>query len=83
MCDALECLLDLTTNNLLCLASPSLFHLELSQAVKAAVAGAAVTAGVAVSPAFAGDVGAGEQVFNANCAACHAGHGSGPRLGQP
>ena len=44
-----------------------------SQAVKAAVAGAAVTAGVAVSPAFAGDVGAGEQVFNANCAACHAG----------
>ncbi|KAL3810767.1 hypothetical protein ACHAXA_001592 [Cyclostephanos tholiformis] len=43
------------------------------QAVKAAVAGAAVTVGVAVSPAFAGDVGAGEQVFNANCAACHAG----------
>lgn len=25
------------------------------------------------APAFAGDVGAGEQVFNANCAACHAG----------
>jgi cytochrome c6 len=24
-------------------------------------------------PAFAGDVAAGEQVFNANCAACHAG----------
>jgi cytochrome c6 len=43
------------------------------QNVKAAVAGAAVTAGVAVAPAFAGDVGAGEQVFNANCAACHAG----------
>jgi len=43
------------------------------QAVKAAVAGAAVTAGVAVSPVFAADVGAGEQIFNANCAACHAG----------
>ncbi len=55
------------------MASPSLLHLELSQTVKAAVAGAAVTAGIAVSPAFAGDVGAGEQVFNANCAACHAG----------
>ncbi|KAL7545724.1 hypothetical protein ACHAWF_009078 [Thalassiosira exigua] len=48
-------------------------HFEVPASVKAAVAGAAVTAGVAVSPAFAGDVGAGEQVFNANCAACHAG----------
>eukprot|EP00571_Detonula_confervacea_P012788 CAMPEP_0172299408 /NCGR_PEP_ID=MMETSP1058-20130122/1731_1 /TAXON_ID=83371 /ORGANISM="Detonula confervacea, Strain CCMP 353" /LENGTH=136 /DNA_ID=CAMNT_0013008855 /DNA_START=61 /DNA_END=471 /DNA_ORIENTATION=- len=46
---------------------------QVPTAVKAAVAGAAVTAGVAISPAFAGDVGAGEQVFNANCAACHAG----------
>eukprot|EP00970_Alexandrium_tamarense_P011167 scaffold2372_cov198-Alexandrium_tamarense.AAC.30 len=46
---------------------------EVPASVKAAVAGAAVTAGVAVSPAFAGDVGAGEQIFNANCAACHAG----------
>ena len=27
----------------------------------------------AALPAFAGDVAAGEQVFNANCAACHAG----------
>merc|ERR1712084_100718 len=27
----------------------------------------------AASPALAGDVAAGEQVFNANCAACHAG----------
>ena len=48
-------------------------HPIIHQAVKAAVAGAAVTVGVAVSPAFAADVGAGEQVFNANCAACHAG----------
>jgi cytochrome c6 len=54
------------------LLPPHLLH-KISQAVKAAIAGAAVTAGVAVSPAFAGDVGAGEQVFNANCAACHAG----------
>mmetsp|Transcript_27279 Transcript_27279/g.49564 ORF Transcript_27279/g.49564 Transcript_27279/m.49564 type:complete len:138 (+) Transcript_27279:115-528(+) len=48
-------------------------HFEVPAAVKAAAAGVAVTAGVAISPAFAGDVGAGEQVFNANCAACHAG----------
>eukprot|EP00545_Synedropsis_sp_CCMP1620_P014695 CAMPEP_0119003882 /NCGR_PEP_ID=MMETSP1176-20130426/815_1 /TAXON_ID=265551 /ORGANISM="Synedropsis recta cf, Strain CCMP1620" /LENGTH=130 /DNA_ID=CAMNT_0006955523 /DNA_START=33 /DNA_END=425 /DNA_ORIENTATION=+ len=40
-------------------------------AVKAA-AGAAIAFGIA-APAFAADVGAGEQVFNANCAACHAG----------
>lgn len=43
--------------------------------IKAAQAGAvaaAVSVGVA-APAFAGDVAAGEQVFNANCAACHAG----------
>mmetsp|Transcript_14130 Transcript_14130/g.17155 ORF Transcript_14130/g.17155 Transcript_14130/m.17155 type:complete len:131 (+) Transcript_14130:44-436(+) len=42
---------------------------------KAATAGAVATA-IATSaamPAFAGDVAAGEQVFNANCAACHAG----------
>merc|ERR1719291_1281575 len=48
-------------------------HFEVPASVKAAVASAAVTAAVAVSPAFAGDVGAGEQVFDANCAACHAG----------
>ena len=47
--------------------------IHIKQAIKAAAATAAVTAGVAVSPAFAGDAGAGEQVFNANCAACHAG----------
>ena len=57
------------------IASASAFtvKVEVPAAVKAAAATAAVTAGVAVSPAFAGDVGAGEQVFNANCAACHAG----------
>eukprot|EP00586_Coscinodiscus_wailesii_P006332 CAMPEP_0172487590 /NCGR_PEP_ID=MMETSP1066-20121228/16724_1 /TAXON_ID=671091 /ORGANISM="Coscinodiscus wailesii, Strain CCMP2513" /LENGTH=143 /DNA_ID=CAMNT_0013254295 /DNA_START=126 /DNA_END=557 /DNA_ORIENTATION=+ len=46
---------------------------ELGQAAKAgAVAAGLAIAGVA-TPAFAGDVAAGEQVFNANCAACHAG----------
>ena len=37
----------------------------------AAAAGAAAL--IATQPAFAGNAGAGEQVFNANCAACHAG----------
>mmetsp|Transcript_3673 Transcript_3673/g.4725 ORF Transcript_3673/g.4725 Transcript_3673/m.4725 type:complete len:144 (+) Transcript_3673:161-592(+) len=47
--------------------------LDLGQAAKAgAVAAGLAIAGVA-TPAFAGDVAAGEQVFNANCAACHAG----------
>lgn len=44
----------------------------LSQAAQAAAVSAAIAASAA-APAFAGDVGAGEQVFNANCAACHAG----------
>ncbi|GMI12006.1 hypothetical protein TrLO_g9683 [Triparma laevis f. longispina] len=38
----------------------------------AAISAALATTLIA-SPAFAGDVGAGEQVFSANCAACHAG----------
>merc|ERR550514_2601808 len=54
-------------------ASASAFSIKVPANVKAAVAGAAVTAGVAVAPAFAADVGAGEQVFDGNCAACHAG----------
>ena len=44
----------------------------LSQAAQAAAVSAAIAASAA-APALAGDVGAGEQVFNANCAACHAG----------
>merc|ERR1711862_1077323 len=42
---------------------------------KAAQAGAvaAAIALSAASPALAGDMAAGEQIFNANCAACHAG----------
>jgi cytochrome c6 len=38
-----------------------------------AAAAGAVAFTVATSPAIAADVDAGEQVFNANCAACHAG----------
>jgi len=46
---------------------------ELGQAAKAgAVAAGLAIAGVA-TPAFAGDITAGETIFNANCAACHAG----------
>jgi cytochrome c6 len=37
----------------------------------AATIGAAAV--IATQPVFAADVAAGEQVFNANCAACHAG----------
>lgn len=42
------------------------------QIAKGVAAGAAAAV-VATSPVFAADVDAGEQVFNANCAACHAG----------
>lgn len=38
--------------------------------VKAAAASAALLIAV---PAFAGDAEAGEKIFSANCAACHAG----------
>jgi len=41
-----------------------------ANAAKAAAAGAAL---LVATPAFAGDAGAGEKIFNANCAACHAG----------
>merc|ERR1719245_2766469 len=34
---------------------------------------AAAIAFSAAAPALAGDMAAGEQIFNANCAACHAG----------
>ena len=50
-------------------------HLCLSSLVllpQAAAAGA-VAFGMAVQPALAANVDNGEQVFNANCAACHAG----------
>jgi cytochrome c6 len=44
----------------------------LEQIAKTA-AGAGAAAFIVATPALAGDVGAGEQVFDANCAACHAG----------
>eukprot|EP00560_Eucampia_antarctica_P005973 CAMPEP_0197824276 /NCGR_PEP_ID=MMETSP1437-20131217/1537_1 /TAXON_ID=49252 ORGANISM="Eucampia antarctica, Strain CCMP1452" /NCGR_SAMPLE_ID=MMETSP1437 /ASSEMBLY_ACC=CAM_ASM_001096 /LENGTH=135 /DNA_ID=CAMNT_0043423829 /DNA_START=47 /DNA_END=454 /DNA_ORIENTATION=+ len=45
---------------------------DLAKVAQAGAVAAAISVGAA-SPAFAGDVGAGEQIFNANCAACHAG----------
>ncbi|EJK71624.1 cytochrome c6 isoform A [Thalassiosira oceanica] len=48
------------------------FQASVKSAVVGAV-GAAVSAGVVVSPASAGDVARGQQIFNMNCAACHAG----------
>ena len=41
-----------------------------ANAAKVAAAGAAL---LVATPAFAGDADAGEKIFNANCAACHAG----------
>jgi hypothetical protein len=46
-------------------------HMDLTNKV-APVFAAGVLAASAM-PAFAGDAGAGEQVFSGNCAACHAG----------
>ena len=43
---------------------------EVTGVAKVAAAGAAI---LAAGPVFAGDVDAGEKIFNANCAACHAG----------
>merc|ERR1712154_356755 len=45
---------------------------EAARAAGAAAVAGAVTFGAA-GAALAADVGAGEQVFNSNCAACHAG----------
>lgn len=42
-----------------------------TQCAKAGAVAAAISV-AAAGPVFAADVGAGEQVFNANCAACHA-----------
>jgi len=46
--------------------------IDAGKAAQAGAVAAALAFGVA-TPAMAGDAGAGEQVFNANCAACHAG----------
>ena len=45
---------------------------KIKQAASAGAVAVAIAASAAAH-AFAGDVAAGEQVFNANCAACHAG----------
>lgn len=54
------------------LVSASSFSIKTNDIAKAACAGA-VAFGVCVSPAFAGDALQGEKIFDANCAACHAG----------
>ncbi|GMH59312.1 hypothetical protein TrVE_jg13142 [Triparma verrucosa] len=58
------------------LASASAYSITKPAFLKAkstAAITAALCTSLIASPAFAGDVGAGEQVFSANCAACHAG----------
>ena len=71
--DLLNCI---TSTNIVCspFGCSSLTHFPCSsiQSAKAGAVAAALAVGVA-TPAFAADVGAGEQIFNANCAACHAG----------
>lgn len=52
--------------------SAAAFSVSPQKAAQAAAVSVAIAASAAL-PAFAGDVAAGEQVFNANCAACHAG----------
>eukprot|EP00967_Tisochrysis_lutea_P090442 scaffold129442_cov33-Tisochrysis_lutea.AAC.2 len=48
--------------------------MDLSGAAnKVAPVVAAAALAVSATPVFAGDAGAGEQVFSGNCAACHAG----------
>merc|ERR1719215_2540273 len=47
------------------------WHAKIAKAI-APVLAAGVLA-TAAEPAFAGDAGAGEQIFSGNCAACHAG----------
>ena len=46
---------------------------DLAKVCQAGAVAGAIAVGTCVTPAFAGDVDAGEQIFNANCGACHAG----------
>mmetsp|Transcript_18595 Transcript_18595/g.21396 ORF Transcript_18595/g.21396 Transcript_18595/m.21396 type:complete len:142 (+) Transcript_18595:82-507(+) len=46
--------------------------LELQKCLQAGAIAASISL-ASVCPALAGDIAAGEQLFNANCAACHAG----------
>uniref|UniRef100_A0A7R9ZN88 Cytochrome c-553 n=1 Tax=Craspedostauros australis TaxID=1486917 RepID=A0A7R9ZN88_9STRA len=54
------------------LVSASAFSINKADVAKAAAAGA-IAFGVATQPAMAANVENGETIFNANCAACHAG----------
>ncbi|KAL7579334.1 hypothetical protein ACA910_014010 [Epithemia clementina (nom. ined.)] len=54
------------------IASAAAFSVSPQQVAKGAAAGAAAAL-IATSPVLAADAGAGETIFNANCAACHAG----------
>jgi cytochrome c6 len=51
----------------------TLIFFPIDPQVAKGAAAVGVGAVIAAAPALAGDVGAGEQIFNANCAACHAG----------
>jgi len=51
--------------------APQLKKVDFAQCAKAGAVAAAISV-AAAGPVFAADVAAGEQVFNANCAACHA-----------
>jgi len=48
------------------------WHAKIAQAIVPVVA-AGLLGMTGATPAFAGDAGAGEQIFSGNCAACHAG----------
>jgi len=64
----------LALNSLAFNAPLSKVHMDLSGAAnKVAPVVAAAALAVSATPVFAGDAGAGEQVFSGNCAACHAG----------
>jgi len=45
---------------------------DLGKIAQASAAAISIATTVGVSPALAGDVGQGQQIFNVNCAACHA-----------
>jgi len=47
------------------------WHAKIAEAIVPMIAAGLLATGA--TPAFAGDAGAGEQIFSGNCAACHAG----------
>ena len=53
--------------------APGVQRKGLVEVAKASAAAVAIASTIGVSPALAGDVGEGQKVFDANCAACHAG----------